>query len=48
MEYERDGTLRRLMAKEEVILSAGTVQSPQILLLSGVGPIEHLTKVGKI
>ncbi|XP_046979435.1 glucose dehydrogenase [FAD, quinone]-like [Schistocerca americana] len=46
VEYVRKGKTRRLMAAKEVILSAGTVASPQILLLSGIGPKEHLQKVG--
>ncbi|XP_055680257.1 glucose dehydrogenase [FAD, quinone]-like [Lutzomyia longipalpis] len=33
-------------ARKEVIVSGGTVNSPQILMLSGIGPAEHLTEMG--
>ncbi|KAK1229723.1 hypothetical protein PQX77_007187 [Marasmius sp. AFHP31] len=42
----RDGSPHRVTANKEAILSAGTVGSAQILLLSGVGDAAHLTSVG--
>ncbi|MCA3034172.1 MAG: GMC family oxidoreductase N-terminal domain-containing protein, partial [Rhodocyclaceae bacterium] len=38
--------LRRIRVRREVLLSAGALQSPQILLLSGVGNADALSKLG--
>lgn len=38
--------VRTLKAERGVILSAGTVQSPQLLMLSGIGPGKHLQQNG--
>ena len=46
VEYEQNGAVRQLRARREIILSAGALQSPQILMLSGVGPAAHLRKTG--
>lgn len=46
VEVMLDGKLRKFYAKKEVILSGGAINSPQILLLSGIGPKEHLTNLG--
>jgi choline dehydrogenase len=35
-----------VVAAEDIILSAGAIQSPHILMLSGVGPAEHLRRMG--
>lgn len=45
MKYERFGKIEVAKASKEVILSAGAIGSPKILLLSGVGPEEELTKL---
>ncbi|MEO5706841.1 MAG: GMC family oxidoreductase N-terminal domain-containing protein [Alteraurantiacibacter sp.] len=37
---------RQIRARHEIVLSAGTVQTPQILLLSGIGPAAHLKEHG--
>ena len=42
VEYLKDGTRHQAMARAEVLLSAGALQSPQLLMLSGVGPGAHL------
>lgn len=44
--YERDGQLHRARAHAEVILSAGALQTPQLLQLSGVGPADLLKQHG--
>jgi choline dehydrogenase len=40
------GTTHQLSAKREVILSAGAIGSPHLLLLSGIGDPDRLTKLG--
>jgi choline dehydrogenase len=42
IEAERLGELSEFRAQREVIVCAGTYNSPQLLMLSGVGPSEHL------
>lgn len=36
----------RFLAKHEVIVCGGAIQTPQLLMLSGIGPKEHLKSVG--
>ena len=46
VQVERAGQLQRLQACREVVVCAGAVQSPQILLLSGIGDGEALRALG--
>jgi choline dehydrogenase len=46
VEYIRDGAVEELVADAEVILCCGAVDSPRLLLLSGIGPAEELEEVG--
>lgn len=46
IEYERGGETQRVRANREVILSGGSYNSPHLLMLSGIGPGDHLTEMG--
>ena len=44
--YTRGGETVAVEAAREVILSGGSFNSPQLLMLSGIGPADHLRKLG--
>ncbi|KAL1502442.1 hypothetical protein ABEB36_007583 [Hypothenemus hampei] len=44
--FSKNGSLYQAIANKEVILSAGTIGSAQILMHSGIGPRKHLEQVG--
>jgi choline dehydrogenase len=46
IEYEQNGEKHAARAGREVIVSGGSINSPQLLQLSGVGPAEHLRGLG--
>ena len=46
VEMIRRGTRETVWAEREIILCGGTVNSPQLLMLSGVGPADHLASLG--
>jgi choline dehydrogenase len=44
--FTRHGAKLTIRAEREVILSAGAIASPHLMLLSGIGPAEHLQEIG--
>lgn len=44
--YRHDGSLRMVRAEREVVLAGGAINSPQLLLLSGIGPADELRAMG--
>lgn len=44
--YLQNGTLRRVRALKEVIISAGAINTPKLLMQSGVGPKDYLNYLG--
>lgn len=46
VEYEQGGQTKTATARREVILAAGSIGSPQLLQLSGIGPAEVLERAG--
>ncbi len=46
IEFEQDGTTRQATATREVILSAGSIGSPHIMQMSGIGPAKVLKEAG--
>ncbi len=46
VEVERGGALETVRARKEVIIAASSINSPKLLMLSGVGPAAHLAENG--
>lgn len=43
--FERFGKIGTITASKEIIISSGAVNSPKILMMSGIGPEEHLNEL---
>jgi choline dehydrogenase len=46
LRYTKGGQQHEVKSRREVILSGGVINSPQLLMLSGIGPGEHLQEMG--
>ncbi|OXA42201.1 Glucose dehydrogenase [FAD, quinone] [Folsomia candida] len=44
--YDRHGVRKFASASKEIIVSGGAIGSPQLLMLSGIGPKKHLESIG--
>lgn len=45
VEYVKNGMSKQVLSTKEVVLSAGTIDSAKLLMLSGIGPKDHLEKL---
>ncbi len=46
VEVEDGGRAKIIRARREILVTSGAIGSPRLLLLSGIGPADHLTSVG--
>lgn len=46
IEFVQNGQVKRYRAEREVICSGGAINSPQLMMLSGIGPADHLREIG--
>ncbi|KAH7644285.1 glucose dehydrogenase [FAD, quinone] [Dermatophagoides farinae] len=46
VQFDRFALSHMVMARKEIVISAGSVNTPQLLMLSGVGPKDHLQALG--
>jgi choline dehydrogenase len=46
LDYCRNGTRHTVWVNKEIVLCAGALETPKLLLLSGIGPREHLASLG--
>ena len=46
IEVNIKGKINKIFANKEIILSGGSINSPQLLMLSGVGPASHIKEKG--
>ncbi|MHC8604172.1 choline dehydrogenase [Arenicellales bacterium IMCC58067] len=45
--YKKNGVTKTARAVKEVIVSCGAIKTPQLLMLSGIGPADHLKEMGQ-
>ncbi len=46
VQFEHNGQTETVRAAKEVVLAGGSINSPQLLMLSGIGPADHLQEMG--
>jgi len=46
IQYSQNGSSQSAAASKEIILCGGVINSPQLLMLSGIGPADHLNQHG--